>query len=175
MASRRFKSKDVKGKSMRTTGITALSKTMNLIDFLYPEAVAVALFEEGLIIFEESQEEVPVASGRLRGSGIVFLQKLLGSYIIIIGYGTQYALKIHEDTSLDANRKKRAELELGNVKYKTKLSTSGKSKYLQDPFEAAVPGLEQRVAIRTKQAILKAKTTSSIRTVRGKSKGRGNK
>lgn len=165
--------KRLKGnKFVQFEGDEALKKALKKIEKKYPEAVTVAMYQEGLIIFEESQEEVPVATGTLRRSGIVFLRRMLGNYVIVIGYGTQYALRIHEDTKLDVGRQQRAELSLGNPKYKTKLSTTGKSKYLEDPFKRAIAGFETRVMIRTRNLVrVSGSSLSSVRTVRGKGKG----
>lgn len=95
----------------------------------YPEALGAALYEEASIIFVESQMEVPVDTGRLRASGMVSPPP-----IVKITYGTTYALPVHERI---------------NVKHRV-----GKAKYLEDPFRRAIPGLLDRIAMRTMQHVV---------------------
>lgn len=135
----------------------------------WPEALAVALFEEGVEIFKESQEQVPVDTGRLKGSGLVFMRRAGTDFSTVIGYGTAYALRIHEDTSLDAGRQNRAELALSNPGFKSQGSQVGKSKYLSDPFEEALPGMARRLATRTRRRAMTAGLSlAGVRTVRGR-------
>lgn len=137
----------------------------------YPEALAAAMFEEAVEIFGESQEEVPVDTGALRRSGLVFSRRMGDSIIVVISYGTAYAVRIHENTSLDEKRRHRAEMALSNPGYVPRGATTGKSKYLQDPFERAVPGMTSRLAARTRaRAITRGNLAGELRTVRGKGK-----
>ncbi len=91
----------------------------------YPQALGAALYEEASIVFAESQIECPVDTGRLRNSGGVSPPPN-----VTIFYGTDYALAVHER----------------DVPHRT-----GKSKYLEDPFRRSLPGLLDRLAIRTMQ------------------------
>ena len=150
-----------------------VQKNMRKLAKRYPFAMAAALYEEAMIIFSESQEEVPVDTGRLRRSGILFMRDMAGLTAAVIGYGTSYALRIHQDRSLDQKRIHRAELALSNPGYKPRGATHGKSMYLKDPFERAIPGMAGRLAIRTRKHArdLGRTSMSGLRVVRGKGKG----
>ena len=88
-----------------------------------------ALAEEAFDIFEESQAEVPVDTGRLLNSGVVGAMQ--GRVGYIIAYGTNYALPVHE----------RVEVR----------HTVGKAKYLEDPFNRALPGMQRRLVTRARR------------------------
>lgn len=155
----------------RLEGMPELRREIRRLERSYPEALVASLYEEALEIFADSQEEVPVDTGALRRSGIVFVRRLGVTYAVVIGYGTAYALRIHEDTSLDANRQHRAELALSNPGYKPRGSTVGKSKYLSDPYERALPGMEGRLAGRVRRRVrTRGNRIGSLRTVRGRGK-----
>lgn len=140
---------------------------------VYPFAMAAALYEEALGIFAESQEEVPVDKGGLRRSGIVFMKQISQNWTAVVGYGVAYALRVHENRGADQKRIDRAEMALGNPGYKPRGAQQGKSKYLEDPFNRAMPGLANRLMIRTRKHAKTGRTsTSGLKTVRGKSKGR---
>lgn len=64
-------------------------------------AVAQAMNEEGQLIFDESQDLVPVEFGDLQRSGVLSLAKQVGNALEVeITYGgvaASYALYVHED------------------------------------------------------------------------------
>jgi len=78
----------------------------------------------------ESKHQVPVDTGVLRSTGHVQLPKEeAGRVSVTLGYGgpaAPYALRQHEELS-----------------YR---HTVGKAKYLSDPAEAAVAGMDRRIA-----------------------------
>ena len=116
----------------------------------FPAATATAMFEEAADIFTESQSQVPVDTGRLKESGLVNLDRTGGisGVKIHISYDTHYAVAVHERRELDAGRTSRAEVALSNPGYTPKGSQGGKSKYLQDPFENGMRGIQGRLATR---------------------------
>ncbi len=153
----------------KVAGHKKLERELKKVARRAPWALAGALFEEASLIFVESQEEVPVDSGRLRGSGLVMLHGWGDRFDVWISYGTDYAVEIHERTELDAKRKLRRRLS-AMPGYTPRGATSGKSKYLQDPFERAEPGLIGRVVKHTRKRMkFNAKRP---RTIKGKKKGR---
>jgi hypothetical protein len=95
-----------------------------------------ALYDEMLIIFAASQEQVPVDTGRLRASASVERTSTVGEPSVAIRYGTDYAVPVHDRTE---------------VKH-----VVGKAKYLSDPFEAAQRGMDERLAKRIRRALLGA-------------------
>ncbi len=123
----------------------------------YPEALGAALYEEASLIFVESQEEVPVDTGRLLNSGGVSPPIGKTNPRVEIFYGTDYALPVHErDTP----------------------HVIGKSKFLEDPFRRAVPGMLDRLAERTMDHVINGTgiTPLAIRPPAPKpNKGRGAK
>jgi len=167
-----LRGRSVDGKTVvKVTESTNITKELRRLERAYPEALAGAMFEEAAGIFNESQEEVPVDTGALRRSGLVFMRKMGWSYVVVIGYGTAYALRIHEDTKLDAGRQNRAELAMSNPGYKPKGAATGKSKYLEDPYLRAIPGLTTRLVSRTNARVMsRDKMLSGIKTIRGKGK-----
>lgn len=167
----RLRGRSAKGKTVtRLEGDAELLAEIKRMEKRFPEALAAAMFEEAVEIFNASQEEVPVDTGALRRSGVVLLRKMGKVFTVVIGYGTAYALRIHEDTKLDENRQHRAELALSNPGYIPRGSTVGKSKYLIDPFEAALPGMTTRLVTRTKDNVQRGVLLNQLKTVRGRGK-----
>ena len=98
----------------------------------YPRATSAAVYAEGLRIYTRSQEQVPVDTGRLRASGILFPTKTRGlKFSVVIAYGTDYGLDVHERT------------EIGHV--------VGKAKFLEDPWREAQGGILQRILMDAKK------------------------
>jgi hypothetical protein len=140
----------------KMTGDKQVRRELRRLSRRAPRAVGHALFDEAAQIFVESQEEVVVDTGRLRGSGLVRARERTMEIEVIVSYGTQYALRIHEDGGLEQRRRARG-------------TTHGKWKYLQEPFERNVPGIVGRIATRAKMH-LKAGEQSPVssRKMRGK-------
>lgn len=123
---------------MSVKGDKEVIKEIKKIRRKAPEAVASAIWREGLAIFAESQRRVPVDTGRLRSSGVVAprqsragtLSQRLRDFKLVIGYGVKYALPVHErhDTL---------------------------SKFLEAPFREAEGGMLQRIAQNAKRAFRK--------------------
>lgn len=142
----------------------------------YATATIRALYTEASEIFAESQEQVPVDTNKLRLSGLVFLKgtpvkggRVVDTVNVFISYGTDYALAVHENTAADQGRIDRAELALSNPGYKPKGSEVGKSKYLSDPFFAAIPGIEGRISAEIKALVATGikDHTVGIRPIKG--------
>lgn len=72
------------------------SKISDMINEV-PDLVEKALFDEATIIFNQSQELVPVDTGRLRGSGRVTIERVPTGFSATISYSTDYAIYVHED------------------------------------------------------------------------------
>lgn len=110
-------------------GEAALRRKLKKLEKQVPDALVKALFEEAMGIFTESQEQVPVDTGRLQDSGVVGrLQNQLG---VVVAYGTNYALPVHERTEVP--------------------HLTGKAKYLEDPFNEAQKGMQRRLISRTRR------------------------
>lgn len=101
-------------------------------------ALGQALYREGAIIFEESQDEVPLDTGNLRASGKLGLPEVQGNEIVVeISYGgaaADYALIVHEDLEKNFRNGKKA-------------------KYLEDPAKRRVTGMDGRLLRAVKNAM----------------------
>ena len=99
----------------------------------YPEAAAVALYEECLAIMAESVKLVPVDTGRLRATAYVAPPKFGRDTECRVGYGTRYAVYVHERT---------------DVRH-----TNGEAKFLEKPAMAAQRGFAARMQKRMEHHI----------------------
>jgi hypothetical protein len=92
-------------------------------------ALGDAIHQEALAIMAQSKQEVPVDTGRLRQTGYVAKPRpTVRGPMVSMGYGTRYALPVHE------------RLEVRHP--------VGKAKFLEDPVNAAKQGYTDRVARR---------------------------
>ena len=111
-----------------------LSKAKNA-----PQVAARALYEEGNIIFNESQRLVPVVTGALAGSGRVTAPSVNAASVeVTIGYGgaaAPYAIYVHERLDL-------------NHKYPGAKNAAAQAKFLEEPVLKAAPSLGRRLADR---------------------------
>jgi len=130
----------------------------------FPNATAAALYQEGGEIFNLSQEQVPVDNGDLRQSGVLKVVRRGDGFVVLIGYGAAYALRIHEATEYDANR-----VEPGKDSVDGR--TTGKSKFLEDPYLQLIGGIEGRLAKRAKMLLGIAGDISSLPDIKGRKKG----
>lgn len=116
-------------------------------------ALGMALFVEGEKIMGASKLLVPVVTGNLRASGHVQLPQIAAGVVFVdLGYGgsaAPYAVKVHENPRAG----KTGGVSPRGIPYP--VSKSGKPtwshhplgqwKYLEQPFKAAIPGLQQRI------------------------------
>lgn len=116
-------------RSSKVKGSAKLRRELRKLGKLVPNALQKALVEEAMDIFVESQEQVPVDTGRLQDSGVV--GELLGRPGVVIAYGTDYALPVHE------------RMEVSHA--------TGNAKFLEGPFLAAASGMISRLVRRTKR------------------------
>lgn len=64
----------------------------------FPDKVAIAIYQEAQIEMTESKRRVPVDTGLLRSTGFVNQPERAGRDIsVTLGYGTDYAVHVHED------------------------------------------------------------------------------
>lgn len=117
--------------SSRTGGVShsgakAIQRNLRRAESGYRRALGAALYREGSAILAESLKLVPVDTGRLRATGYVSPpEQTRGGVEVEIGYGTDYAVKQHEDVSL--------------------AHVVGQAKFLQQPAEEAERGMLTRV------------------------------
>jgi len=97
----------------------------------YKRALAAAIYQEGFALLAESVKECPVDKGRLRASGYVSPPVDAENPAATVGYGTDYAIYVHERTELR--------------------HPVGKAKFLSDPMNRRLSGYQQRIAARTQE------------------------
>jgi hypothetical protein len=89
------------------------------------------LYDVALAAFADSQQQVPVDEGDLKGSGMVHPPERRGTTVsVLLSYGgpaTPYAMLQHEDMELNH-------------------PNGGKAKFLEDPVVARAAGLDIRIA-----------------------------
>ena len=98
----------------------------------YRRALGAALYREGQRIMAISARLVPVKTTRLRSSAYTAPPKTSGGNVSVeIGYGTDYAVPVHERTYAR--------------------HTVGQAKYLEKPVQEARAGYTQRLAADTRR------------------------
>lgn len=116
-------------KAFKIVGIKNVVKNMEKAAKTVDARTAKALTDEANEILKEAMIECPVETGTLRRSGTVGkITNSKGSVGVDIGFHTNYAVWVHERTTVAHKQ--------------------GKAKFLEDPVNAAVPGFAQRVAMR---------------------------
>jgi hypothetical protein len=130
------------GANLTLLGAAALKRQLRRSKKEYDRALGKALHREAMIIFAESQELVPVDESILKGSGVVTRVKYdeTGDAYVEVGYGTKYALPVHE---------------MPDTTNWTKPGTG--AKYLSRPFEKRMIGWKRRVAMNTRKYVLKGR------------------
>lgn len=135
---------------VRVKGINQARKKLNHYATWFPDALGAALYQEASAIFTESQKQVPVDEGYLQGSGHVSPPMWqLSRIVVIISYGVFYALPVHEK------------------KNQTFTKPGAKRKYLQDPFNAALSGIESRLAIRAERLYKQGVKMRVLKEIKG--------
>ena len=115
---------------MALKGVEDLLRKYNVMTRKYKDAIAAAVYQEGIVIGNKSIKQTPVDTGRLRQSFYISPPTNIDKPGVKMGYGTDYALAVHERT---------------DVPHKT-----GKAKFLEDPVNEAKRGWANRIAKRTK-------------------------
>ena len=114
----------------KLTGAAELRRELRRLSKAYPDALKMGLLEEAYRIEAASVALVPVDFGRLQGTHYVSPPEEKGDDVTVeIGYGTDYAVYVHERTELQHRPPTQA-------------------KFLQQPLEAARSGFFARLAAR---------------------------
>lgn len=95
----------------------------------YPDALGAALYQEALELHRDSVNRTPVDTGRLRQSAYAAPPSPNTSFddmVAEVGYGTNYAIWVHERTELNHR--------------------VGEAKFLQNALDAKSKGYVKRVA-----------------------------
>ena len=128
------------------TGVNTVMRNFKALHAKLGMAHQAALTAGGRYILKESQEIVPVQTGHLKRSGVVYNAGGFGYYaIIIVGYGgdAKYAVYVHEDPT-------KAHGAAFNIKHADKIAHSGKSHTIKKGKHAGKtvwkPSLQQGTA-----------------------------
>ena len=114
---------------IKWTGIDKLGRKFDEAIRDNPKVVAAALFQEGEKIMATSVKDTPVDTGRLRSTGHVKDPKISGKHVtVILAYGTDYAIFVHEIPGRN--------------------HPVGKAKFLEDAMMGAASGMGGRLADR---------------------------
>jgi len=98
------------------SGFENIQKNIQNLDQIIDVVLKDELYKMGQHLRSESVKECPVDTGRLRASATITpVQKKEDKYFVEVGYGTDYAIYVHERTELH--------------------HTVGKAKYLEDPLK----------------------------------------
>lgn len=88
------------GKSITWTGDDEILKRLERLAGDYPKATAAALYETGLEVHRDAVLLTPVDHGNLRQSAYVAPPRNMQDPTTEIGYGTDYAVPVHERTEV---------------------------------------------------------------------------
>lgn len=125
-------------------GLKRVLGRMNKIADTVPGAAGAALYAEAANIMRVSLRQAPVDFGLLRRSHYITLPRR-GQ--VELGYGASYAVFVHEITE--------------NFH-----EPPTKAKYLEDPINAALPGMPKRLAIRAAKLLGKSVVIAPVAPTR---------
>lgn len=120
----------------------AVERRMLEVARRYPEAGATAVYQEALALLAESKQEVPVQYGTLRRSGYADAPSGVDDPHCVVGYGTNYALPVHERIEV--------------------FHPVGKSKFLIDPMLRRAAGYKERMTKRIAQNVRDGVTLGDV-------------
>lgn len=100
----------------------------------YLEALGAALYQEGFEIWKEAVQRCPVETGLLRSSAYVAPPVDPKSPKVEVGFGTNYAIAVHERMDVEHPR-------------------GGEAKFLEHAVDQATPGMLGRLAERTEKNV----------------------
>jgi hypothetical protein len=128
-------------------GIQEIERKLQDLVRKYPEAAATATYQEGLALLADSVKEVPVDTGRLRRTGYVDAPTDARDPKVVVGYGTDYALPVHERTEVH--------------------HPVGKAKFLIDPMLLRSSGYRDRMIQRIAKNVRDGVTLGDVASSAG--------
>lgn len=139
--------------TLKLEGLEKVLANLKELGEAEPNTMLGALFEEGTMLLNESQDLVPVDLGPLRASGTVQEDKAASAPTVLVGYGgaaVPYALSVHENPRSG----KTGGVSPSGQKYQH-WAKVGQWKYLETPFKARTKGFTSRIAGYLKRSLLK--------------------
>lgn len=117
-------------------GLTSMLALLHRMAKNADQAFGAALHAQGLKIMANAKKMVPVDTGKLKGSGFVESPKMSGGKpVVVIGFGAEYALAVHESP--------------GTLKGEPRTGERSKGRYW-DPQGQAQPKFLQKAIDRAK-------------------------
>ena len=86
--------------NVQMTGDRALAAKLALLVKTAPQAVVLGMYALGERIMADSVRRTPVDTGRLRSTAYVAPPSMVEPGVVEMGYGTQYAVAVHERTEV---------------------------------------------------------------------------
>jgi len=83
-------------KQIKFEGVEKVKENLLKEQKKYPKALAAALYAEGFVIIGKSLSRTPADTGRLRNSAYVAPPTNEDAPEVEVGYGTNYAIYVHE-------------------------------------------------------------------------------
>lgn len=116
---------------IRVTGEADARRKLDEYAKKYPDALAAAIYQEGFSLWAAAVKRTPVEFGVLRSSAYAAPPVTRnGETVVEVGFGTDYAVKQHEETRYQHPR-------------------GGEAKYLETAMQEAMSGYLGRLASRT--------------------------
>jgi len=156
---------------VKVRGMRKVRASINAAGTKWPAAVAWASWSEMRKIFDASQDLVPRDTEELALSARMQFFQYGTADDVVISYDAPHAVKIHEDTSMDAARQERAmsNPELVGKAGKGAGAIGGQSKYLEKPARDAQAGMIGRLEAAVEKNIRAGKTNRrGMRIVKGR-------
>ncbi len=146
----------------RVEGITEAVNNLAALARDLGDAIPAALYQEAQDIMRESKHQVPVAhpslsgysGGRLRASGYVAPPQKdeQGKDYVELGYGTDYALYVHEIPPPEEGAPHPRQIQPGT---RTARHVTGKWKYLEDPIKERADKIPENIKRRAQRVLEK--------------------
>lgn len=122
-------------------GMSALIEKLGKTQEDWKHAVAGAVFQKGLAVIADSVVEVPVDTGRLRQTAYVAPPTDIDDPVAEAGYGTNYAVPVHE-------------IDIPHA--------VGKDQFLRDPFNQHMAGYVRWITDRAKKLFARGTRLGAI-------------
>jgi Bacteriophage HK97-gp10, putative tail-component len=105
-----------------------------------PKAAAAALYQIGLRIEADAKRRTPVDTGRLRNTAFTSPPTVVnGEVMVIVGFGTNYAIYVHENLA--------AHHTVGEAKFLERAFDEAKSSFVSDLAELLKRNIEDGVEV----------------------------
>jgi hypothetical protein len=127
--------------AIKVTGLREIVKALDAAHKKTRGALGAAIYQEGFAIMRDAKVYCPVDTGRLRASGYVAPPESLEDPKVAVGFGTDYALAVHERVEV--------------------FHPNGQPLFLKRAVDEHSAGYAERIAKRTEDNIKSGKTVAA--------------